>query len=945
MPEKKKIYQTLLNSLFFIFFTFLNVHSVHSLNNPPILKYDAEEYAAGNQNWMIHQLPNNDIVVGNEYGLLIYNGGQWKLYKTPNHSFIRSVCVFGDKIYTGSFRDFGYWERNVNGQYYYTSISEELGLSLKKDEQFWNVLINDNQVLFQSLNQIYEYKPILNEVKVIKAPYGVNKLFKLGTNLYFQNFNWDIYQILNSKPVLYYPGNKLPHSEIIKMFSTDHGIKFITKEHGFYYRDNDVFKKWDIPGSEYLEPGDFFSAIQLKNGDFALGTITRGVIILDKEGAFKLQLDQLIGINNNTVLSLFEDRDNNLWLGLDNGISVVNLKSPISEYIDIKGRIGTVYTSIVFNDQLYVGTNQGLFYKKRNTQEDFQLVQNSNGQVWSLFEFDNTLFCCHNLGTFTVEKGIATKIADVLGTWQIKSVEGRRDKLIQGNYEGLHVLEKKNGNWQYGHPLNGFDFSIRLFVIEGNNIVIYHTSEGLIHCKMDENISSISGIKLVKEARQKTDASLVLSNGQVYFNDNDGLFKLTADYTELSVVQVPAECENYDGHTIPQMVYSDPTSFWVIYNDGIILIDCGNKDSLRILKKLPIDPALLKTKENFENISEIGPEIYLLGLTNGYLQADFSTVDQQKNDFRVYINSIILNQKGYPDSLLNLDQAGSFKHTQNNISFYFNVANLKKYRAVLYQYKLEGDHNEWSNWTSDSNISFYRLKPGNHTFKVRAKISNELTENIASYTFKISNPWFLSGFGLLVYGFILILLIIMINFLYISYYKKKQKKILEENKKELEYIKLKSDQELIKIKNIQLSSEIESKNKELAVTAMSLVKKNEILIEIREALQKVEFNKVSTNQVLRSINSEIENEESWEMLKNAFENVDKDFIQTVLKQHKNLTPSDLKLCIYLRLNLNSKEIASLLNISVRSMETKRYRLRKKMELSHDTNLVEYILSI
>jgi DNA-binding CsgD family transcriptional regulator len=68
-------------------------------------------------------------------------------------------------------------------------------------------------------------------------------------------------------------------------------------------------------------------------------------------------------------------------------------------------------------------------------------------------------------------------------------------------------------------------------------------------------------------------------------------------------------------------------------------------------------------------------------------------------------------------------------------------------------------------------------------------------------------------------------------------------------------------------------------------------------------------------------------------------------LKKVKLAHPSLTPNDLRLCAYLRLNLSSKEIAPLLNISVRSIEIKRYRLRKKMELPHETGLVEYILSI
>jgi DNA-binding CsgD family transcriptional regulator len=81
------------------------------------------------------------------------------------------------------------------------------------------------------------------------------------------------------------------------------------------------------------------------------------------------------------------------------------------------------------------------------------------------------------------------------------------------------------------------------------------------------------------------------------------------------------------------------------------------------------------------------------------------------------------------------------------------------------------------------------------------------------------------------------------------------------------------------------------------------------------------------------------------MFQEAFNNADSDFLKKVKSLRTTLSPNDLRLCAYLRLNLSSKEIAPLLNISVRSVEIKRYRLRKKMDLPHEDSLVEYILKI
>ena len=153
------------------------------------------------------------------------------------------------------------------------------------------------------------------------------------------------------------------------------------------------------------------------------------------------------------------------------------------------------------------------------------------------------------------------------------------------------------------------------------------------------------------------------------------------------------------------------------------------------------------------------------------------------------------------------------------------------------------------------------------------------------------------------------------------------------------------EQELLKIKNEQLELDVNSKNRELAVSTMSLIKKNELLTAIKDDLKKTDDNSKNIKTVITTINRNISEEDTWDLFKEAFNNADKDFLKKTKNAHSSLTPNDLRLCAYLRLNLSSKEIAPLLNISVRSVEIKRYRLRKKMDLPHEQGLVEYILSI
>jgi DNA-binding CsgD family transcriptional regulator len=126
---------------------------------------------------------------------------------------------------------------------------------------------------------------------------------------------------------------------------------------------------------------------------------------------------------------------------------------------------------------------------------------------------------------------------------------------------------------------------------------------------------------------------------------------------------------------------------------------------------------------------------------------------------------------------------------------------------------------------------------------------------------------------------------------------------------------------------------------------MSIIKKNEILNRVRKQIQDRFEETESVQSIIQVIDESLNQEDDWELFKEAFTHSDREFLNTLKIAHPELSPNDIRLCAYLRLNLTSKEIAPLFNISPRSVEIKRYRLRKKMGLERDKNLVNYLLTL
>lgn len=173
-------------------------------------------------------------------------------------------------------------------------------------------------------------------------------------------------------------------------------------------------------------------------------------------------------------------------------------------------------------------------------------------------------------------------------------------------------------------------------------------------------------------------------------------------------------------------------------------------------------------------------------------------------------------------------------------------------------------------------------------------------------------------------------------------HKQKRNRMLE---KEI----VENEKKMIEIRNENLRNEIKLRNKRLAKSTFSLIHKNNTLISVKEEITKIKeelgvrFPSKHFNRLIKNIDNDMTSENDWIMFEQSFSEVHENFIQKLKEENTQLTPGDLQLCAYLKMNLSSKEIATLLNITVRGVEIRRYRLRKNLQLDHDTNLVEFIM--
>ena len=702
--------------LFFQIFLFLPAQEL-----PPIVKFTASDYDGDNQNWMISQDEDNYIYVANNKGLLEFNGSSWVAYPSPNNTILRAVNVIGDRIYTGCYEDFGYWIKDEKGQLNYTSLIPKLKEVSMNEDQIWNIIDLSEWVLFQSGHSLYFFNKETETFKTITSDNIIYKVFNVDNQIYYHVADEGIYLIEGGKSKLVINNDVVIEDRVIDLFLIDERLAMLTRNSGFFQLENSQLIPWRIGANERLKKLNIFNSIRLEDNSFVIGTISNGILKISNKGEVEYAINQKLGLSNNTVLTLFEDINNNVWAGLDNGIDCINMTSPIKTFIDYEGVLGTVYTTIIFKDILYVGTNQGLFYRPlKSVEEAFTFVEGTAGQVWSLYNDNNqNLICGHHLGTFIINNDRIEKISPVLGAWNFKSIPRHKNLLLQGNYDGLYVLEKKNNSWEVRNKVENFKNSSRFFEITGSNqVVVNHGYKGVFILNINESFTQVENIEEISELSLGNASSLVSYQGKILYTSKAGIYsynELKGEFVKDGTLTSLMDSSNY---TSVKMVVDQTDKLWLFSNDNISYIANNNLTNKPEIIDIAIHSDYRKGVLSFENIQHIENGSYVLGTVNGYLTMDVSKIESDRTH-TIHLNTIEKKGIDLDPVHLSLTDNSVLEHEEGIISFHYSIPEYNKFLDANYSSRLMGLSDKWGPWIKTSSIQFENLPYGDYTLEVR----------------------------------------------------------------------------------------------------------------------------------------------------------------------------------------------------------------------------------
>ncbi len=883
--------------LLVFFFAFLSSQDIQQKGLPFMQNYLPQDYGNHGKIWDIKSAKNGLVYMASEGGLLEFDGQLWNRFRNYK-GYTRSLHIVNDSvIYVGADMDFGIYIKK-NQKFSYQSLYPYRKNATGVTEEFWGTYQLRDKIIFVSHQNIYTYYN--GKISKVKAPARFSESFFSDGSIFLTDDKQGLLRFDGEilTPVFPNPGNS--SFEISGIFKNHNQLNIITKNQGIFVFADGKLSPVTSDVTPYIIRNKVFSFTVIDNKFLAFGTVIDGVYITDLNGKIIQHINKSNGLPNNTILTLDYQKNGKLWLGLDYGISCIDIKSNISYFYSNNGDFGTGYTAFLEGNNFYLGSNQGLYIAGWNNlgnghEDTFSLMKGSEGQVWSLQSIDGKIYCGHDKGLFTIQDQTFKKINDEYGVSQMTPF--RKDYILTGHYNGISIYKKDNNGLSFIRKMPLILGAVSQIVIENDRTIwINIPNYGIIRTDVDSNLNPVNRKIFLDTTFKGNFAHLyrknkiiqICTNSSTYnFDTKTRKFNLAGNNVNPSFIK-----NGLPGFYFPKKI-SEDYNFYPVYNG--FAIEKNQTKKSEILSAL-----LFRKVYAFNNHSE-------------------KLLDQQQ----------------------------TVSYNYNNLGFSFTVPNED---GIEYQVFLKGFSDHWTDWSPKTESYFLNLKEGSYTLLVRARKGNSAIKT-QQFEIKIKAPWYRS-----IYSYILYFITVwMIIYLIRRYNKNKLKKqaldLLQKQRNSLRIQAEKHRDEMMMQKQMQmekeqqnLREEIRRKTIELATKAKDDEDKNRILSSINSKIKEMEDSpntlKIKLGEIRRMLKQYLHTEDhTFEI---QMDELHQEFFKGMKAKFPNLSIYELRLCAYLRIGLNSKEMAEIFQVLPSSINVSRSRLRKKLGLKPEDDLYDFL---
>ncbi|HSN49114.1 MAG TPA: hypothetical protein VLR29_10150, partial [Flavobacterium sp.] len=834
---------------------------------PFVENYNKSNYQGDNQIWNVVQGNDKAMYFANNHYLLRYDGIKWEKYNLPNKTIIRSIMVDGDKIYSGSYKEFGYWVRK-GGKMIYTSISRNKKVfEEKENEEIWKIFKFKGKIYFQSFNEIFLYDG--SQIKKKKFPFLISYCFIVGNQFLIASVENGVYKMDNFHIEKVKGWSILENSVIHSIQKHQKKTYVFTHKNGVFVDEDGVLSSWKNPLNDLLKAHSINAAKFFKNNKLIIGTASKGVYIFDMNTNSHQNINRSNVLMNNSVLSIGQDAEDDLWVGLDNGIAHIEVNSPISIFYDNSGALGSVYAVATTGNGYLMASNHGVFKYEGNR---FSMVPNSQGHAWNINKFGNKYLIGHNEGTFIYENNQFSKLNTINGGWNLTK-SNISNSYLQASYIGVTIYNDSNDLSKIT-AIEGLNKPIR-YVAQNkkNEIWAADNYKGLYRILYNDSYETTLVENITQRSKMANDYGV-----KIFEFRNEILFLIDNSwytYNSISNRLVKNELFNANFKNISDIVAIDDSHFLVLQN-GILnqIYADENVFFWNVIQEKYYRGKIIN--DNFK-ISVNGAK-YSLNLDDGFISLHLKNENQQNagikieafnNDKLILNKSKIDNNSGIKINVI----SGKFGALKPNLFYKINKDNdftpVKSGMIILNN--LASGHNSVAVYNFDG----LRYKQA------------------AGFEFSVAKPWYFSFWMILLY----LVTIGLVLYLYYRWNKMRYIQKLELREEELKFQKkvlemeLKAENEM----NIQdyekhiLELEIQAKSSEVTGKSLSIAKQSEMIDNIQGILDtETDFNKLKS-EIKKAIKINAVNKHQWETFENNLNQIHNKFIINLYQKYPKLT--------------------------------------------------------
>ncbi len=944
--------------LWLVFLFLLNQQLRAFSGKYPIQNFTPADYRAGIQNIDFAQNRDMNLFVANNLGVLSYNGYEWEMHVCEPGKKERSLAFDENtnRLYVGSQGTFGYLDDNWN----YVSLVDKIPAQSQDFDEVWDVFLFNSSVYFCTFQHIYIYDG--QSISVAGLEGGTGRSFQAGGKLFTQNQQGKLFEIKDKNLVVAYPQSQndqiiagiVPEGEGLLLFYHSGDIELTTpfgvsRKHGALARE--------LKG-KYIN-----HVLQLSDARLAISTQTAGLFLYDLQTQNIEQITAHDGLLTNACLRGFQDYAGNLWIGMQNGIAIIDINSPMRYINQEAGIEGSGYEVFHAEEGIYYTTSNGIYFQENDTAHGV-FLQGTEGPAYGMQKIMGRLYAGHHTGLFVLENGKAERLANTDGLWQVKQLKSNPAFAIGGTYAGLYLFRvSEYEGLQAVQKISGFDESSRFFEEDQKGqIWVGQFYKGLYRLDLSPEMTVATVTNVSNEHDLPIDEQIVLSkiNNELYLATKDGIYMIDQTTDRIR------EADIFSQDIGKQQVYllaQDKQKNIHVFAENLV----GFFKQISSSNLVFVPSSLFQLRYTFNNdllnVSTNTTSGVLFNANEGFIHYFPEMESRLASDIPVLVrkvssvseDSVLYLRKPFataPEQIKQLIVPHRAKVLQFVAeSFQFNNVSNQQFRFFL-----QGFDDKFGEWSNTAVKEYSNLTEGEYEFWVQAR--NHLGEIVTSQplSLKVEPPFHRSTSAKILYALSGVFLLLLVSDLQKRRYHKKAEKAeeaiqieLTNKQKELIKIEQQKAQELRQLEEDKVKSELQHLNNLLAASTMNLVVKNEFIDTIREKIKEVtrkgknKETKQALEQLVKEIDTTLRLQEDWEQFQLHFDQVHGSFLTRLRNQFPDLSPNEQKLCAFLRLNLNTKDIANLMGISLRGVEVARYRLRKKLDLDKGQNLSKFIL--